>query len=98
MFNNILAMLTAVISFADSQVIISIWSSFYYLVGILSLLFFIFKYGKEFSNIMKEKYKLIKVRKKIFYSFFNKWSMLYIIFYIFIVGTDIIIQNIQYIT
>lgn len=93
MFNNILAMLTTVISFADSQVIISIWSSIYYLVGMLSLFFFIFKYGKEFSYIAREKYKLIRVRKKIFYSFFNKWSILYILFYMFIVGVTIIEQN-----
>ncbi|MGN0144640.1 MAG: lysostaphin resistance A-like protein [Clostridium sp.] len=94
MFNNTCAMLTTVISYSGSQWISLLWGSFYYLAGISAVIFFMFNYGKEFIQSMSEKYKYMKLRKNIFYSFCNKWSILYILFYIFMVSTSIIVKNI----
>lgn len=93
MFNNIMAMLTTVISSIDSQPIISTWSSFYYLIGIIALFYFIAKYSKEFVNVVKEQNTVLKIRKKIIYSFVNKGSLMYILFYIFVVTITVASKN-----
>lgn len=94
MFNNTCAMLSTVISYSNSQWISVLWGSFYYLAGISAVIFFILKYGKEFIRNMSDKHKYVKFRKKIVYCFFNKWSILYILFYIFMVSITIISKNI----
>ena len=93
MFNNIMAMLTTIISCTDSQNIILIWSSLYYVCGISALLYFLFTYGKDFINIIKENHKFLHVRKKIMYSFINKWTIAYILFYTFVVTITMVAQN-----
>ena len=95
MFNNIMAMLTTVISCMDSQTIITIWSGIYYMCGISALVYFILRYGREFFNIISEKHKLLQVRKKVFYSFFNKWTIAYILFYGFVVALTMTAKNIK---
>lgn len=94
MFNNIMAMITTVISYTDSQAIILIWSSLYYLLGISALFYFILKYGGDFLQSIKEQNTLLKVRKKIFYSFANKWCLMYILFYTLVVSITIAAKNI----
>lgn len=94
MFNNIMAMLTTVISYIDSQAVILIWSSLYYLIGIAALFYFIFKYGGEFLKAVKEQNTVLKVRKKLLYSFSNKWALMYILFYIFVVTITMAAKNI----
>ena len=81
MFNNIMAMLTTVISGTGSQSIILIWSGLYYVCGFSALLYFISKYGKEFIKIAKRSKGSLSNRKKILYSFINKWTIAYILFY-----------------
>lgn len=93
-FNNTLAMLSTVISYKNLQWISALWGSFYYLAGISALIFFILKYGKEFIRNMNDKYKYVNLRKKLVYSFFNKWSIIYILFYMFMVSITIIAKNI----
>lgn len=94
MFNNIMAMLTTVISYTDSQTVILIWSSLYYLIGIAALFYFILKYGNEFLRSVKEQNTVLKVRKKLLYSFTNKWTLMYILFYIFVVTVTMAAKNI----
>lgn len=93
MFNNIMAMLTTVISVANFQDIIFIWSTLYYLIGTSALFYFLFKYGREFINIVKGNNRFLSNRKKILYSFINKWTIAYILFYGFIVTITIVAQN-----
>ncbi|MDU1006557.1 MAG: CPBP family intramembrane glutamic endopeptidase [Clostridium butyricum] len=93
MFNNIMAMITTLISTTNSQNILLIWSSIYYICGVSALLYFLFKYGKELIDTCKEKNEVLKVRNKIFYSFTNKWSLMYLVFYLFIILVTMVAKN-----
>lgn len=95
MFNNIMAMLTTVISSIDSQTIIIAWSNIYYICGILALFYFILRYGREFLNIISEKHNLLQVRKKVLYCFFSKWTVAYVLFYVFVVILTMTAKNIK---
>lgn len=94
MFNNTCAMLSTVITSGSSEWISALWAGCYYLAGIWSLVYFALKYGRDFMQTINDKYKYLKISKKIFYCFVNKWSIIYILFYIVMVSTAIIAKNI----
>lgn len=92
MFNNTVAfamsfMPSIGITLQSIIIIIYTFGSF------LGLLFFIKKYGKDITRTIKEDTKLLKTHQKIGISFTSVWSIIYIIFYLGMIGLGFLLTN-----
>lgn len=93
-FNNTLTFLIS--SIIPKEVLLqNIISIAYAFVAILGLVLFIRKYGEEIIRAIKEDTKLLKTRQKIAASFSGGWSIVYIIFYVGMVGGLMLLTNIS---
>ena len=92
MFNNTVAFAMSLIPSTEttSQYIILTIYTFGSLIG---LLFFIREYGKEIIITIKEDNKLLKTRQKIAVSFTSVWSIIYIVFYVGMIGLGFLLTN-----
>ena len=93
-FNNSITFIALGISLLKMPLVESIFGITYFLVGISALTLFIIKYGKDFSEAIKENTRILKTYEKVRYSFSGVWALTYIAFYVIFVVGFMIVTNI----
>lgn len=92
MFNNTVAFAMSFIPSTETTFQYIILTVYTY-GSLLSLLFFIKKYGKDVARIIKENNKLLKTHQKIAVSFTSLWSIIYIVFYVGMIILGLLLTN-----
>lgn len=93
-FNNSITFIASGITLLKIPLAESIFGYIYFGVGVIALVLFIIKYGKDFIEIIKEDTRILKTYEKVRFSFSGLWSLAYIAFYIIFVGGFMIITNV----
>lgn len=78
---------------ANQNTVTLIISMIYTFGGVIMLIIFLKNYGLEFIRLSKENTVLLKMHEKIKSAFSSKWFLIYLLFYIFMVGTSILYLN-----
>ena len=94
MFNNTVAFAISFIPSTETRIQYIILT-IYTFGSLLGLLFFIKKYGEDITRTIKEDNKLLKTRQKIAAAFTSAWSIIYVLFYVGMVGLGFLLTNLS---
>lgn len=92
MFNNTVAFAMSFMTSTDS-ILQNVIMIIYMFGSLLGLIFFIRKYGKDIMRTIKEDNKLLKTSNKILIAFTSTWSIVYIVFYVGMIGLTFLLTN-----